>query len=106
MMNLFYELVAQCTSIVAETPDGKIYHARNLDFGVGLAFTDGLRNLTLEVLIFSVAFWPNQLGCQVEFQKGGKTLFTGVTYAGYVGMLTGKFDLGTKINEDFNQIFY
>jgi len=49
MMNLFYELVAQCTSIVAETPDGKIYHARNLDFGVGLAFTDGLRNLTLEV---------------------------------------------------------
>jgi len=59
MMNLFYELVAQCTSIVAETPDGKIYHARNLDFGVGLAFTDGLRNLTLEVLIFSVVFWPN-----------------------------------------------
>jgi len=73
MMNLFYEIVALCTSIVAETPDGTIYHARNLDFGIGLSFTDGLRNLTIEV----------------EFQKGGKTLFTGVTYAGYVGMLTG-----------------
>ena len=34
LVNIFYEVNAFCTSIVAEDPSGKLYHARNLDFGL------------------------------------------------------------------------
>ncbi|VDP49588.1 unnamed protein product [Soboliphyme baturini] len=34
MFNVFYEIFALCTSIVAETPNGKILAGRNLDFGL------------------------------------------------------------------------
>jgi len=73
IMNLFYELTALCTSIVAQKEDGHILHARNLDFGFGDSFTSQLQNITV----------------QVDFQRGGKTLYSGATYAGYVGVLTG-----------------
>jgi hypothetical protein len=73
LINILYEMVSMCTSIVAETPDGRVLHSRNLDFGLGTEFTTLLQNLTL----------------QVEFQKGGKTVYYGTTYAAYVGMLTG-----------------
>jgi len=73
LINILYEMVSMCTSIVAESSDGRILHSRNLDFGLGTEFTTLLQNLTL----------------QVEFQKGGKTVYYGTTYAGYVGLLTG-----------------
>ena len=66
--NLFYEITAFCTSIVAQHRNGTIFHGRNLDYGV-----PGLRNVTIDV----------------SFTKGGKELFRTVTYAGYVGALTG-----------------
>lgn len=34
LYNVFYEIFTVCTSTVAEDPNGKIYHARNLDFGL------------------------------------------------------------------------
>ena len=43
-MNLYYELTAFCTSIVAQRSNGTIYHGRNLDYGI-----PGLQNLTIEV---------------------------------------------------------
>jgi len=73
LINILYEMVSMCTSIVAENSDGHILHSRNLDFGLGTEFTTLLQNLTL----------------QVEFQKEGKTVYYGTTYAAYVGMLTG-----------------
>ncbi|CAB3980976.1 Hypothetical predicted protein [Paramuricea clavata] len=36
LYNIFYEVFTVCTSIVAETPKGELYHARNLDFGLFL----------------------------------------------------------------------
>jgi len=71
--NLGYELTDACTSIVAQTPTGKIYHARNLDFGEGVGFTATLRENTITV----------------DYQTGNKTLYTGTTYAGYIGILSG-----------------
>jgi len=69
LLNLIYEVEAGCTSIIAQDPQGKIYHGRNLDFK--LAST--LRKLAIDV----------------DFQRGGKTLYRGTTFAGYVGLLTG-----------------
>ena len=62
--------VKMCTSIVAETINGSIYHGRNLDY----SFTDLLRDVTITV----------------DFQQGGKTMYTGTTFAGTVGLATGQ----------------
>ncbi len=76
--NYLYEITAfskgeegkVCTSIVAEARNGTIFHGRNLDYSLkGL-----LRNLTITV----------------DFARGGKVVFTGTTFAGYVGLLTGQ----------------
>jgi len=69
LLNIIYEAEAGCTSIVAQKNDGTMLHGRNLDFPM----TSYLRNLTIDVV----------------FQKGGKTLYHGVSFAGYVGLLTG-----------------
>ena len=42
LLNIFYDLTAFCTSIVAQDKNGHIYHGRNLDYG----FTKTLRNIT------------------------------------------------------------
>lgn len=79
--NVLYELTAygheqrkdhtkMCTSIVAQSINGTIYHGRNLDY----SFPDLLRELTIIV----------------EFVRGGRTLYTGTTFAGMVGLLTGQ----------------
>ena len=81
LANMMYEVSAigrhlahqprACTSIVAEAPSGTIYHGRNLDYP---RFTEDLKNLTVVV----------------NFQSGGKTVYTGTTFVGYVGLLTGQ----------------
>jgi len=73
LFNLGYEVSDACTSIVAETFDGKILHSRNLDFWAGMGFTNTLKELAFIA----------------DIQKGGKTLFVATTFAGYVGILSG-----------------
>ena len=34
LYNIFYEIFTVCTSIVARDENGKMFHARNLDFGL------------------------------------------------------------------------
>ena len=74
--NIFYELTAYghggdggATSIVAEDINGTIFHGRNLDF----KFTDTLRDLTITVNFYSKGMWA----------------YTGTTFAGMVGLVTG-----------------
>lgn len=40
LYNIFYEVFTLCTSVISQGADGKIYHGRNLDFGLflGLVF--------------------------------------------------------------------
>lgn len=80
--NLFYEIFTFCTSIVAEDNSGKLYHARNLDFGLFLGWD--IRNKTWEI---TEALRPMVINA--DFQSGGKTLFRSVHFAGYIGVLTG-----------------
>jgi N-acylethanolamine-hydrolysing acid amidase len=77
LINTLYEVTAYgeggfagCTSIVAESASGTIFHGRNLDYSLG-------------------PFLPN-MTITVDFQKGGETVYTGTTFAGYVGLLTGQ----------------
>ncbi|KAI6659921.1 hypothetical protein LOD99_14261 [Oopsacas minuta] len=68
LANLLYELTAFCTSIVAQNNTGQIIHGRNLDY-----------NLMKEL---------KPLVIDVDFMRGGKIVYTGTTFAGYVGLLT------------------
>jgi len=73
LFNLGYEVTDSCTSIVAQTKDGTILHARNMDFWAGMGFTETLKDMAI----------------QIDFQTGGKTVFTSTSFAGYVGVLSG-----------------
>ncbi|XP_060043867.1 N-acylethanolamine-hydrolyzing acid amidase [Erinaceus europaeus] len=70
LVNLAYESMAFCTSIVAQDSRGRIYHGRNLDYPYG----NFLRNLTVDVL----------------FLKNEQIAFAGTTFIGYVGLWTGQ----------------
>jgi len=73
LFQLGYEVSDACTSIISQAENGNVYHARNLDFGAGMGFSNTLKNSTI----------------QVSFQKGGNTLFTATTFGGYLGVLSG-----------------
>ncbi|KAK3100305.1 hypothetical protein FSP39_017938 [Pinctada imbricata] len=79
--NLFYELFTVCTSIVAQDPNGKLYHARNLDFGLFLGWNTKTHQWMVTDLL-------RPLIVNLDFQKGGKTAYKSVNFAGYVGILT------------------
>jgi hypothetical protein len=72
LLQLVYEASAACTSIVVpQDPtqgDSIPQHIRTMDWGM-----EFLRPLTIEV----------------EFTKGGRTLYVATTWVGYVGVLTG-----------------
>lgn len=38
LYNIFYEVFTVCTSVISQGKDNKIYHARNLDFGLLLGY--------------------------------------------------------------------
>jgi len=79
--NIFYELFSVCTSIVAHDKDGKMFHARNLDFGLFLGWNSS--NHTWEL---TDALRPSLVN--LDWQKGGQTVYKSVNYAGYIGILT------------------
>ena len=56
-----------CTSFVASTPEGDIYHGRNLDWNL----PDSLKQFIINV----------------DYTRGGETVFTGTTIVGFVGIL-------------------
>lgn len=75
VVNLFFEITPFCTSIVSQSAaSGKIYHARNMDFGLAMPeLSASLRDIAVDV----------------EFWKAGKLAFSATTFAGYVGVATG-----------------
>ena len=56
-----------CTSFVVADPEGKIWHGRNLDWNL----VDSLKQFIINV----------------QYQRGGKTVFHGTTAVGFVGIL-------------------
>eukprot|EP01059_Diplonema_ambulator_P036903 TRINITY_DN949_c0_g1_i1.p1 TRINITY_DN949_c0_g1~~TRINITY_DN949_c0_g1_i1.p1 ORF type:complete len:416 (+),score=177.06 TRINITY_DN949_c0_g1_i1:42-1289(+) len=88
LFQLAYELEGLCTSIVAQDANGMIWHGRNLDFGLFSGY-----NWTEEDGGFPGAWELTEalrpLIINVDWQKGGKTIFSSVQYAGYIGVHTG-----------------
>ena len=82
LFNMAYELFGFCTSIVAQDAAGHVWHARNLDFGLWPAFDWKTMAWKLTETLRPLLFNAN-------IQRGGKTLFTITSYAGFVGVHTG-----------------
>ncbi|XP_059154122.1 acid ceramidase-like [Physella acuta] len=81
LYNLFYEFFTVCTSIVAEDPSGALYHVRNLDFGLFIGWD--VRNKT-----WAITERLRPLIVNLDWQRGGQTVFKSVNFAGYTGILT------------------
>ncbi|KAG8454270.1 hypothetical protein GDO86_000785 [Hymenochirus boettgeri] len=70
LLNLVYEAVIYCTSIVAEDENGKVFMGRNMDF----LFQKELAEIVVDV----------------DFLKNGTIAYTATTFIGYIGILTGQ----------------
>jgi len=97
LYNIFYEVFTVCTSIVAQDNDNKLYHARNLDFGLFIgwdvnthdwAVTEKLRDIIINI----------------NWTRGGQTVYKSVNFAGYIGIYNGVKQNGFTItaNERFS----
>ncbi|XP_064637768.1 acid ceramidase-like [Lineus longissimus] len=97
LYNIFYEVFTVCTSVIAEDPHGRLHHARNLDFGLFLGWDQKTHAWNI-----TTALRPAVVN--LDWQRGGKTVFKSVNFAGYVGILTAmKPQLFTlTMNERFN----
>ncbi|XP_076001368.1 acid ceramidase [Genypterus blacodes] len=82
LFNIFYEVFTVCTSVVAEDTNGKLFHGRNLDFGLFMGW-DGKN----KSWIISEKLKP--LVVNIDFKRNNQTVFKSTNFAGYVGMLTG-----------------
>ena len=74
VFNFFFDVVSYkhnrvCTSIVAEDPNGGILHGRNLD--------DNFQIMREMVVV-------------LEFKRNNKVLYTGTSFAGLIGLMTGQ----------------
>ena len=84
LVNLMYELdgyakkknIAACTTVIAQAENGLIYTARTVDslYEQNVYYTDTYKKLSITV----------------DFQRNGQTVYTGSTWAGYVGLQTGQ----------------
>ncbi|XP_072920658.1 acid ceramidase isoform X2 [Hemitrygon akajei] len=82
LFNIFYEVFTVCTSLVAEDKAGKLYHARNLDFGLFLGWD--IKNNS-----WMIPEYLKPLTVNLDFQRNNRTVFKSTNFVGYVGMLTG-----------------
>ncbi|GMR52772.1 hypothetical protein PMAYCL1PPCAC_22967 [Pristionchus mayeri] len=82
MYNIFYEIFTVCTSVIAHDDNGKMYHARNLDFGLFL----GWDPLEHEWMITSVL---RKMVVNINWYRDGKLLYKSNNFAGFVGIYNG-----------------
>jgi acid ceramidase len=97
MYNIFYEIFTVCTSIITQDSAGKLYHARNLDFGLFMGWEPDNHTWAItEALRPSIVM--------LDWQKAGKTVYKSVNFAGYIGILTAVKQgvITLSLNDRFN----
>lgn len=81
LYNIFYEVFTFCTSIIVQDSTGRLYHGRNLDFGLFLGWNPKEHT-------WQVAELLKPMVVQLEWRRSGELLYQSVSYTGYVGVLT------------------
>jgi len=80
--NIFYEIFTVCTSIIAQDPNGKLYHARNLDFGLFLGWDHVTHN-------WAVSSKLRKMVVNIMWMKNNRLVFKSNNFAGFVGIYNG-----------------
>jgi len=80
--NIFYEIFTVCTSIVAQDPNGKLFHARNLDFGLFLGWDHETHNWAISQKLRSMVV-------NIMWTKNNKLVYKSNNFAGFVGLYNG-----------------
>jgi acid ceramidase len=81
LYSAFYSVFTACTSIVAQDDSEQIYHARNLDFGIFPLWNGTDDDWEMTVLL-------KPLLIDLDFQRGGQTVFRSAGLVGFVGILS------------------
>lgn len=97
LYNIFYEIFTFCTSIVAQDQEGRIFHGRNLDFGLFLGWNSSSHQWRVTQLL-------KPLILQVDWHRANNTVYSSVHYLGYVGIVTAvkKGAFSFSVNERFS----
>lgn len=99
VMNMMYELEGYCTSIVAKGANDTVWHGRNLDFGLFMGTDNETHNWALTPRLRDVLV-------DISFTRDGAEVYRSVTFAGFVGLLTGSktgsFSLSVDTRFDAN----
>ncbi|KAI6181711.1 N-acylethanolamine-hydrolyzing acid amidase [Aphelenchoides besseyi] len=82
LYNVFYEVFTVCTSIVAQSNDGTLYHARNLDFGLFLGWNYRLHEWSISTVL-------RKMIVNINWIKNGKVIFKSNNFAGFTGVYNG-----------------
>jgi len=88
ILNMLYEIVGACTSVVAQTVDGKILHARNMDFWDGIWLSAHLKNVTFTA----------------EYHSLGKLKYVSTNFVGYMGIFSGMKPKAFSISIDTRRV--
>lgn len=96
LYNIFYDIFSVCTSIVAQDPNGKLYHARNMDFGFLMGWNGTSHDWVVTEKLRRAVF-------NVNFKRNGSTLYQAATFAGYIGIFNAmkRNSFTVTINERF-----
>ena len=82
VLNMMYEVIGYCTSLVAQDAAGRVWHGRNLDFGIFMGADPATHSWYLTQKLRAIQF-------NAMFTRGGKPLYNSTTYGGFVGLLSG-----------------
>jgi len=85
---MIYEIVGACTSIVSQTAQGKILHARNMDFWDGIWLTNHLKNVTFTA----------------EYHSLGRLKYVATNFVGYMGIFSGMKPKAFSISIDTRRV--
>eukprot|EP00049_Salpingoeca_infusionum_P017159 m.351952 g.351952 ORF g.351952 m.351952 type:complete len:393 (+) comp16410_c0_seq1:100-1278(+) len=101
LYNMGYEVEGGCTSMVVRDGNNNLYHARNLDFGLFFGWDKANETWRLTELLRPLLF-------NARIMQGGKNIYNGTYYAGYVGLLTGMKQGGFSVSVDtrFDNTFW
>jgi len=97
LYNIFYEIFTVCTSIVAQDNNNKLYHARNLDFGLFLGWDVNTHD-------WAVTEKLREIIININWIRNGQTVYKSVNFAGYIGIYNGVKKNGFTVtaNERFS----
>jgi len=82
VLNMMYEVIGYCTSLVAQDAAGRVWHGRNLDFGIFMGADPATHSWSLTQKLRAIQF-------NAMFTRGGKPLYNSTTYGGFVGLISG-----------------